>query len=205
MSNNDPSRRSNAHAARSPDRQQAKTDLRIRRTRERLGAALIELLEAKPMDEITIRQVLDRARVGRSTFYLHYRDKDDLLLSQFENGLEMWSGILSAKREKSRRVAPVTEYFAHVASATKLYRSLVAAGRIQSYFDLAHGYFARGIARRLQEIGVAILDKRALDARSQALSASLVSLLRWWLEHGAKEPPEDMDQLFHRMLWKGLS
>jgi AcrR family transcriptional regulator len=201
MSNNERSRPSDGHTG----KQTGQTDLRIRRTRERLGAALIALLEEKPIDEVTMREVLDHAGVGRSTFYLHYRDKDDLLLSQFENGLEMWSNILSAKREKSRRVAPVTEFFGHVASARKLYRSLVAAGRIQSFFDLAQGYFARGIARRLNDIGVSIPFKRDLEARSHALSGNLVSLLRWWLDHGAKEPPEEMDQLFHRMLWKGLS
>lgn len=205
MSKNDRPRPSNGQAGKNSSKQQGKTDLRIRRTRERLGAALIALLEDKPMDEVTIREVLDRAGVGRSTFYLHYRNKDDLFLSQLEDGLEIWSNILSTKREKSRRVAAVTEFFGHVASARKLYRSLVAAGRIQSFFDMAHGYFARGIARRLKDIGVAIPDKRALDARSHALSGNLVSLLRWWLDYGAKEPPEDMDELFHRMLWKGLS
>jgi len=102
-------------------------------------------------------------------------------------------------------VAPVTEYFAHVASARKLYRSLVAAGRIQSYFDLAHGYFARGIARRLSDIRVAFAEKRELDARSHALSGSLMCLLRWWLDFGANEPPEEMDKLFHRVVWRGLS
>lgn len=181
------------------------SDRRVQRTRERLGAALIGLLEDKPIDQVTIREVLDRAGVGRSTFYVHYRDKEDLLLSQFENGLEMWSNILSAQREKSRRVVAVTEFFGHVASARRLYRSLVAAGRIQSFFDLAHGYFARGIAQRLNDIGVSIPSKRELEARSYALSGNLVSLLRWWLDRGAKEPPEDMDRLFHRMLWKGVS
>lgn len=205
MSKNERSWPSNGHPIEDPGRQLNRTDLRILRTRERLGTALIALLEERPMDEVTIREVLDRAVVGRSTFYVHYRDKDDLLLSQFENGLEMWSNILVRRREKSRRVAPVKEFFGHVASAGKLYRSLVAAERIQSFFDLAQGYFARGIARRLNDIGVSIPAKRELAARSHALSGSLVSLLRWWLDQGAKEPPEQMDEIFHRMVWKGLS
>lgn len=57
-----------------------------------------------------MQEVLDRASVGRSTFYLHYRDKDDLFLSGFEDGLEMWSTTLSRKLEKSHRVAPVAEF-----------------------------------------------------------------------------------------------
>ena len=49
-----------------------KPDERIRRTHERLGAALVTLIQEKPMDEVTVQDVLDRASVGRSTFYLHF-------------------------------------------------------------------------------------------------------------------------------------
>jgi AcrR family transcriptional regulator len=203
MSTNDHSGTPERHARQDPAKRQGNTDLRIRRTRERLGAALIALIEEKAIDEVTVQEVLDRAKVGRSTFYVHYQDKDDLFLSQLEDGLQMWSTILT-KHEKSRRVAPVAEFFAHVASARKLYRSLVASGRIQSFFDLAQGYFARGIARRLKEIGLPIPDQREFDARAHALAGNLLSLLKWWLDRGAKEPAEDMDDLFHRMVWKGL-
>jgi len=203
MSTNDHSGTPERHARQDPAKRQGNTDLRIRRTRERLGAALIALIEEKAIDEVTVQEVLDRAKVGRSTFYVHYQDKDDLFLSQLEDGLQMWSTILT-KQEKSRRLAPVAEFFAHVASAGKLYRSLVASGRIQSFFDLAQGYFARGIARRLKEIGLPIPDQREFDARAHALAGNLLSLLKWWLDRGAKEPAEDMDDLFHRMVWKGL-
>ena len=170
MSTNDRSGASERHAGKNPAKRQANTDLRIRRTRERLGAALVALIEEKAIDKVTVREVLERAKVGRSTFYVHYQDKDDLFLSQLEEGLQMWSNILSTKQEKSRRVAPVAEFFAHVASARKLYRSLVAAGRIQAFFDLAQGYFARGIARRLKEIGLPIPDQREFDACTHALA-----------------------------------
>ena len=165
---------------------------------------MIALIEEKTVDNVSVREVLDRAQVGRSTFYLHYQDKNDLLVSQMENGLEMWSNILCTRHEKSRRVAPVMEFFAHVASAGKLYRSLVASGRIQVLFDLAQGYFARGIARRLKQMGLPMSDQRELDAGSHAFAGNLLSLLKWWLDRGAKEPAKDMDDLFHRMVWKGL-
>jgi len=121
-----------------------------------------------------------------------------------EHGLEMWSNILCDRQEKSRRLVPVAEFFAHVASARKLYRSLVASGRIQVYFDLAQGYFARGIARRLRQMDLSMPDQRELDARSHAIAGNLLSLLKWWLDRGAREPAKDMDELFHRMVWKGL-
>jgi len=64
----------------------------------------------------------------------------------------MWSTILSSRQKKSRR-APAAEFFAHVAGARKLYRSLLLPCRIQEFFDLAQDHFARGIARRLKEMG----------------------------------------------------
>jgi AcrR family transcriptional regulator len=186
------------------DKQRRKPDRRIRQTRSQLGNALVALIQDKPIDEVTVKEVLDRASVGRSTFYLHFRDKDDLFLCQLEDGLDMWTTLLSKKQEKSIRVVPVEEFFAHVASARKLYRALVDAGRIQAFFDLAQGYFARGIARRLKEIGPATLVHRELDARSQGLAGNLLSLLKWWLDRSARESPKAMDELFHRMVWNGL-
>jgi AcrR family transcriptional regulator len=186
------------------DKQRRQPDRRIRQTRGRLANALVALIQDKPVDEVTVQEVLDRAGVGRSTFYLHYCDKNDLFLSVLEDGLEMWTTALSKKHEKSRRVAPVAEFFAHVASARKLYRALVDSGRIHAFFDLAQGYFARGIARRLKEISPANLVQRDLDARSHALAGNLLSLLKWWLDRGARESPKAMDELFHRMVWNGL-
>jgi len=92
-------------------KQQRRPDRRVRQTRGRLRDALVALMLDKPVDEITVQEVLDLASVGRATFYFHYRDKDDLFLSVLEDGLEMWSTVLSTEREKSRRVAPVTEFF----------------------------------------------------------------------------------------------
>src|ERR1700739_3161691 len=190
-----------------PQREQQRRtpDLRVRRTCERLGSALIALIQEKPINDVTVQDVLDRASVGRSTFYLHYRDKDDLLLSQLEMFLEMMSTALSVRKEKSNRVAPVAEMFAHIGNQNKLYRVLSDSGHLKEFFDLAEGCFARGIERRLKESGrLTSIPQRELAARASALSGSLLSLLRWWLDRGEKESPEAMDEMFHRMVWTGL-
>jgi AcrR family transcriptional regulator len=64
-------------------------------------------MQEKRFETITVQQVLDRAGVGRSTFYTHYRDKNDLLLSDWEDFLEGMSTLLLRRRENSDRVAPV--------------------------------------------------------------------------------------------------
>jgi AcrR family transcriptional regulator len=152
-----------------------------------------------------VQDVLDRASVGRSTFYLHFRDKNDLLLSELEKFLETMSTSLSVRKEASHRVVPVAEMFAHIENQRKLYRILADADRLNDFFDLAHHYFARGIENRLREsMRVPKIPRGELPARAFALAGSLLSLLRWWLDHGAKEPPGEMDELFHKMVWNGL-
>jgi len=187
------------------EKQRRRPDKRVRRTHERLGSALVELMQEKPIDDVTVQEVLDRASVGRSTFYLHFRDKNDLLLSQLEKFLEMMSTALSIRKEESRRVVPVAELFAHIGTQKKVYRALADSGRLNDFFDLAQGYFSRGIEQRLRESKrLPKLPQRELAAHAFALAGSLLSLLRWWLDRGAKETPGDMDELFHRIVWNGL-
>lgn len=181
------------------------SDLRVRRTRERLGTALVTLMQEKPVDSITVQEVLDRARVGRSTFYLHFRDTDDLLLTQLEHFLEMMSSALSKRNEQSLRIAPVAEMFDHIGSQRKMWRALADSGRLQDFFDLAQGYFARAIEQRIKELKRASdFSTTELTVRSQALAGSLLSLLRWWMEkRPPRESPKAMDDMFHRVVWGG--
>src|SRR5258706_10863726 len=62
----------------------AKTDRRVQRTRELLQKALIELINEREYDAITIQDIVDHANVGRTTFYLHYNSKDELFMSCHE-------------------------------------------------------------------------------------------------------------------------
>jgi AcrR family transcriptional regulator len=180
-------------------------DARVRRTRSQLGTALLNLIIEKPINDVTVQDILDRSGVGRSTFYLHYRDKDDLLVSQLEMFLETMSTALSDRKDRSRRVIPVAELFAHIGNQNKLYRVLSDSGHLKDFYELAEGYFAQGIERRLTESGkIARISQRELAARASALSGSLLSLLRWWLDRGEKESPQQMDEMFHRIVWTGL-
>src|SRR5712691_1057195 len=210
MSKNERSKLREHTGLRKKQKRQRKPDRRIRRTCERLGSPLVALNQEKPIDDVTVQDVLERASVGRSTFYLHYRDKDDLLLSQLEKFLETMSTALSIRKEESHRVVPVAELFAHIGSQKKLYRALADSGRLNDFFDLAQGYFARGIEQRLTEskrlsnLAQPRLPQREVGARASALAGSMLSLLRWWLDSGARESPRAMDELFHRMVWNGL-
>lgn len=181
-------------------------DARVRRTRMQLGTAFLNLIMEKPVRDVTVQDVLDRSGVGRSTFYLHYRDIDDLLLSQLEMFCEAMSTSLSNQNDKSHRVAPVAELFAHIGNQNKLYRVLSDSGHVKDFYELAEGHFARGIERRLIESGrLTNIPPRELAARATALSGSMLALLRWWLDRGEKETPHHMDTLFHQLVWPNHS
>lgn len=197
MSNND-------HLRLAPSKK--KTDARVRRTRDALGDALIALMQEKPFDTITVQDVLDRAHVSRSTFYSHYSDKDDLLMSDADEFFQALSMALSQRGEESDRVFPVREFFAHLSDVQPFFKALVKSGKYQENMELARGHFARGIERRLSELprGQSI-PPHELPAIAFAHAGALMSLLTWWLDRGMRESPAEMDQLFHRMVWNGVT
>lgn len=170
---------------------EGKIDPRIRRTRDRLGDALVELLQEKPFDTITVQDVLDRAGVGRSTFYVHYRDKDDLFISDVDEFWEAMATMLSHRGESSHRIAPVRELFAHIAESGPLYGALVESGRINDVMELGQAHFARAIEQRFGRP----------PAVAHALAGALMSLLMWWIERGMRESPAEMDDLYHSIMW----
>lgn len=55
------------------------TDLRIIRTKESIRDALVELIDEKGFEAITVKDITTRARINRGTFYAHYQDKFDLM------------------------------------------------------------------------------------------------------------------------------
>jgi AcrR family transcriptional regulator len=183
-----------------------KEDRRVRRTRDRLGDALVELLVQKPFDDITVQDVLDGAGVSRSTFYTHYRDKNDLFLSDAEEFFDGMANALSRFGDKSERVAPVQELFAHIAEVRPFYNALVESGRMRDVMELGQEHFARGIEQRLSEMPRAgKIPPDRCSAIAHGLAGNLFSLLAWWIQHGMTLSPQEMDKLFHKLVWAGAN
>ncbi len=152
-----------------------------------------------------MQHVLDRAKVGRSTFYTHYRDKDDLFLSDVEDFFEGMANLLSRRGEDSNRIAPVREFFAHVAEWKEFHAALVASGKVRDVMELGHGYFARAIEQRLSDLQPLPTDSLSRTAVAHALAGALLSLLSWWIDRGMPVSPSEMDEMYHRMVWSGVS
>ena len=63
------------------------SDRRKERTKRHLSEALVELVKEKRFDDISVQNLIDRADIGRSTFYTHFRDKEDLFQKDWERFL----------------------------------------------------------------------------------------------------------------------
>jgi len=186
-----------------PEAGKSRMNARGRRTRNALGDALVALMHEKAFEEITVQQVLDRAGVSRTTFYSHFRDKDDLFLSDAEDFFEQLGSLLDKMRAPLTRVAPLAELVTHVGEMREFYKALVVSGKVHDLHELGIGSFARSIEKRLVQAGVK-LDRNQLQAQAYGLAGNLMSLMDWWLRQAKPMSPAELDALFHRMVWAAV-
>ena len=191
-------------AARRSDTATRPLDRRVRRTRELLRSALLGLMQEKSYEAITIADILDRADVGRSTFYAHFRDKDDLMLSGYDD----IRAALAAERADPAAdlLQPVLAVFGHVAAHRDVARQATR-------FD---GTLPAAITGELRELTEALLrehlrqhagpdvDPLAVEAATQFLTGALVSLLVWWTSHDLPYSAAELDRTYRRLATQGI-
>lgn len=95
-------------------------DLRVRRTRRVLTDAFLELIVERPYDEISVGDIIERAQVGRSTFYMHYANKDELLRQGLAPAFEALAESLSDRRDPARLVFWAETFWKNKAAARAL-------------------------------------------------------------------------------------
>lgn len=174
------------------------TDRRINRTRRSLQDALVALILEKGFEKVTVQDIIDRANVGRSTFYAHFQSIDDLLLSQFEDVQKRFDQHLRGQSTSEEHPWELTLLmFQHAQSQHPLYKTLIRGrgGNIM----LAHinGYFSELIKEHLRQ---QLTDKRPRMMPAEILAhyivSSLMALLIWWLDHDLPYTAEQMNNVF---------
>ena len=181
-------------------------DRRVRRTRRLLREALLALVAEKGYDRVTVQDVLDRADLGRATFYAHFRDKDDLLLNGFDELREALRAAM-ALYERGGHEPPgegletTRALFDHAAAHRALYRGLASsrAGALvlrrarAELVALVRAHFERVVAQRRATSAV------ALELLAEHTVGALLGVLTWWLEHGSAYSAEEMAATFERL------
>jgi AcrR family transcriptional regulator len=183
-----------------------KADRRSERTRQLLNAALIELMLEQRYDEITVQDIIDRANIGRSTFYAHYLDKEDLLVSGFTQVLDILRYDPQQHDEGEYQAPPsLVRFFQHVQSHHQLYKALVRGGGIDRLFKKSRQYMRRNIEQHLAALIPAGQAPAApLPLVADYLAGAILSMLTWWLDNEMPYTPEQMDTLFQQLVRPGV-
>lgn len=180
-------------------------DRRVQRTQKSLRDALIELILEKHYDRITVQDIIDRANVGRSTFYLHFRDKEDLFRSDWQRMLEYFVGQITPENLQAGRIFPIRELFEHLKDFHHLYHALVKSGKIDRLFGYGQKYLAERIQVRINTaLNLEAQTNIPIPIMANYLASEVFSQLKWWLDNDMPYPPERMDEIFHRLVMPGV-
>lgn len=178
-------------------------DRRVRRTRRALHEALIELVLEKGYERITVREILDRADIVRSTFYAHYQDKDALLFSCFEDVLGRLRETVSTL-SAADTARPAELLYRHAYQHRRVYRAL--CGRQGGNLVLRHLH--RMVAEVLREhLGgplVAAGSDLPADLVADHYTTATLGLLGWWVDHDFCHDPAWLASAWQTLALPGL-
>ena len=199
-----------------PDQTQTRSpDRRTLRTRRQLRDALMALILEKGYDAVTVEDITTRADLGRTTFYLHYRDKEELLLESIEaiaNDLKAQVNLLQTARQKGGAQArPIHLAFSHAAEHATLYRIILqgegatkTASRLRRIISEAADEF---LLARLNALGAAIPnlpgEPQTIGLVANYFASALLGFLTWWLEADMPYPPDQMADFFLQTFFLG--
>jgi AcrR family transcriptional regulator len=181
-----------------------KSDRRVQRTRKLLQKALIELIAECRYNTITIRDIVDRANLGRTTFYLHYSNKDELFISCHEAILrEFHLGPFSplSREELLSPEAPSGMVAAHRhLEAARVHLSPILQGK--DGLLILRRIRARGSQEIEANLRAAFAEADGtipFDVLANYLAGAQVAIMQWCLETRQPHTPESLAQTFHRL------
>ena len=187
---------------------QAKIDKRVMKTRQALRDALLELIIERGYENSSVQNILDRASVGRATFYTHYQSKEDLLRRSLdmlrEHLIEEWRIASKSAMQPKVPLGFSLAFFQHVASHRRLYRAVV--GRESGVIVDRQ---MRRLLADLVKIEIASAarknqDELRTDMAAQYVVGALMSMVNWWLDRNVKLSPEEIDAAFRQMTLPAL-
>jgi len=183
---------------------QHKQDRRSQRTYHLVNTAMMALLTEKLYDTITVQDILDRADIGRSTFYAHYYDKEDVLASITEQMLDEFSRRMQ-QSEAGQGLLPGLELFRHVQEVHPNIQVLLRGQSGEVLLKTVQTLLSKYIEQTLVS---AFAGKRSLSVPlavvSQYLAGAFLNLLKWWLEAEMPYSPERMDEMFQQLALPGV-
>ncbi len=182
----------------------------VQKTQTLLRNALADLIHKKDYDSITVKEILDRANVGRSTFYAHFRDKDELLVSGIHDMFRTIHSVkVSSSAEKYERIIrfslPVFEYhFQHRRTSEE---KMGPKGRAILHKHLEN-LLIKFIADDIEEDILGRLKTEgqiSLELLIRYVASTFHLVLNWWVESRNPLPPKVVNDLFRALVLPTLS
>jgi AcrR family transcriptional regulator len=186
-------------------------DRRVTRSRRLLQEALVALILERGYAAVTVQDVLDRADVGRATFYSHFRGKEALLLSVFQELRQSIHGELTGLTPETiarfgEGVGLMQPLFAHAAQNRRLYRALLGSRD----GAMLLGYLRDLIATPLREHLQSALTQHERPVTPEvelvvvAFVSAVLGVLVWWLEQEMPYTTAEMDRMIERLMSLGI-
>ena len=178
-------------------------DRRIDRTRNLLADSLIDLVLEKGYEAITVQDIIDRANVGRSTFYAHFENKEQLLFSGRSWLRDDLFDEAGAATDQLTLGVNLRALFRHAANNHRLAKAMLG----KNGGDLIINHIREMLALKIGKALVAqdnSLDTVRAGLTADAWAALLVGLLRSWLEADLPISPDELATLTGRIIMSGV-
>jgi AcrR family transcriptional regulator len=183
-----------------------RSDRRIGKTRRALKEALTDLILEKGYEAVTVQDIIDRADIGRSTFYAHFVDKDDLLLAILVD-LQVPGPDTSSRHGDEPAFGWTLELFRHFGSGRRLFKA-VAGSQSGTLARLEMTRWLEDLARaELSRLRAARrLDAARLETVVRFLVGTFIGFMDWWVrEENEQLSAETVDHAFRSLVMPGIA
>ncbi|MCJ7840920.1 TetR/AcrR family transcriptional regulator [Lederbergia sp. NSJ-179] len=183
-----------------------KPDRRIRKSRNAIKMAVIDLMIEKKFDQITIQDISDKADVSRRTIYLHYMDKFDLLDKLIEEHIEELRELCDLAGNDSHYMDAVLLWFDYFESHYLFFSAILESKGGHFFHNRFLEFFLQELKKNENEIpedsSRGLTDGEDVDI--QFLGGAIVGVMEWWFRNGKPYPPSFMAQRLGSLLERNL-
>ena len=185
-------------------------DRRVEKTRSLLHGALASLIHEKSYDAIVVKEILARANVGRSTFYSHFRDKDELLDSGIR---DMLRTSATTPPTRSTRVAdhllrfslPVFEHIERHRRATDAMVDSHGRAVVHDHLERVLVELIAEDLRRARLRSQESIAEVPCDLLAQHVASTFLVVLNWWVESEQPLPATRVNELYRALVLPTLT
>lgn len=184
-------------------------DRRTEKTKQATFQAMAALMQEKKFAQISVQEIIDRANIGRTTFYSHFPTKDDLLVAYMDDFFQLLNNPLTHQLTEGnppRQMIPVSEFFTQIEKNSRQIRGLMQSGLDDLLFQKLKDFWGANIREYLSTqfysedhlaIPIGMLTAHATN--------SLIELAKWWMDTKMTYTPEQMELYYWRLLSPSIS